>query len=178
MKETCGLLPADAQPSEIPQPTHRSFDGPATSGAAEASAVVSELSLIGAVGSNHLDPLCCEPSVELVTVVGFVPADARRVFPHQHEAEETLHELGLVVVGGSCVDRDLQPASSDQDHDLTPGLRAINATGSTLGHAKRAVDFALVRPRLAAILQDSCRSVENPREYAGLNPLVEPEVLG
>lgn len=175
LEQAGGLLPADAQASEVLKPTEGAFHRPPPLVTAKRPTVLSD-GAIGSIGCDHLNVLSRERGIERVTVVSFVTDDARRRLAGDHEVEQSLHQPALVrpCLGG--VGRHGQTLGVNQQHDLYALSHSGDAnTITTLAClAERGVNEALVEFEAAAPLNASARLAHDALENSGLRPPVKP----
>ena len=123
MKETLEgemrFFPANAKSSIVLGPGDGAFDGPASFGASQGSAVLG-LRAIEPVGGDHLDSLSGQELVETVTIVSFVTDDSRRCGLRNHETKELLDEMALAGLAGVLQAATGNPLASTRIMILTP----------------------------------------------------------
>lgn len=180
LKEKLRSLPSDTKPPEMLEPCDRSLYLPPASVAPQWAAVLSLVlgATIGTVGSDHFAAQLLHLGVESVAVVRLVADDPRRDLGRKHEVKHLLHELALVSVRRSRVDRHRQAPGIDQHHDFHAfsDLRASNAVSSALGLAERRIDEALVEVVTTPFLDAPTRVAHDGFKHTRLDPVLEPSV--
>src|SRR4029450_6961358 len=119
------FFPANAKSSIVLEPGDGAFDGPASFGASQGSAVLG-LRAIEPVGGDHLDSGSGQELVETVTLVSFVSDDSRRSGLRNHETKELLDEMAFGGVGRGAASRHRHPPRGDHE----PVLVALGGPGA------------------------------------------------
>jgi hypothetical protein len=171
------FFPANAKSSIVLEPGDGAFDGPASFGASQGSAVLG-LRAIEPVGGDHLDSLSGQELVETVTIVSFVTDDSRRCGLRNHETKELLDEMAFGGVGRGAASRHRQPLSVNQDHDLDAlaDPSATDAIAATLGFGKSAIDETFVEAEPPGVFHTATSGSHQGLENTGINPLEKPAV--
>jgi hypothetical protein len=94
------MFPAHGKSAVVLKPCKQPFDFPTTTVAAERAAILSPISPVAPVWSNHLDPGLGQIVVQLVRVVGVVTDQAFYRLGYENFGQSLLNECDLVRRGG------------------------------------------------------------------------------
>ena len=171
------FFPANAKSAIVLEPGDGAFDGPASFGASQGSAILG-LGAIEPVGCNHFDSMSGQERVETVTIVSFVPDDSRRCRLRNDETKELLDEMAFGGVGWGAASGHRQPLSVNEDHDLDAlaDPSATDAIAPTFGFGKSAIDETFVEAESPGVFHTATSGSHQGLENTRIDPLEKPAV--
>lgn len=180
LEQCCGLLPSNAQTSDVLKPRERSFHSRTSVVAPQRPSILCDVLFpsVAAMRCDHLNALVRQCFVKLIAVVCFVADHTRRRFAAQHENEKTLNALALVRTGRHGVDGRWKASPVDQDHYFYPFsyLRLSDAVAAALGFGKCPVNKSLVQAIAVALIDASPGILHDPLTHALPDPFLKPTV--